>query len=399
MEAGPSTVPNPEETPEKDVSGGLFYDSTDGLPLKFHIQKHIGPVDDGLRKLITEHGGEVLKAVPIKGYVLIDPGSEKGDALSQKWRDDGKPDRHIVCYTFVSACIALGELLPADEMRNAFPLFVISGKPAEIFLHPSLGHERRHKLMKDITKFGGTIASNANLAQVIVCDNTLPSFDTLARKYAHSNDVYVEPPDWVGICIARKKFEHEQVIPKPTGGRPTGSKRQEYTEEDDRNLAEYLGRRLPSRDMRGRTGNAIYQELCERADLYPWAARHTWQSWRNRYKKNQIRLDTMIESWVEKNPQPVMGKGQYVISMSKTAAKEARSKARGSGSSHRPPTPDSDGDNPGTEETGKKNKESKRPRKKRRVAKAPPSSDQDQDAEGTVPNAEELMTQMISGSS
>lgn len=39
--------------PEKDVSGGLFYDSTDGLPLKFHIQKHIGPVDDGLRKLIT----------------------------------------------------------------------------------------------------------------------------------------------------------------------------------------------------------------------------------------------------------------------------------------------------------------------------------------------------------
>lgn len=92
-----------------------------------------------------------MKAVPIKGYVLIDPASEKGDALSQKWKDDAKPDRHIVCYTFVSACIALGELLPADEMRNAFPLFVISGKPAEIFLHPSLGHERRHKLMKDIT--------------------------------------------------------------------------------------------------------------------------------------------------------------------------------------------------------------------------------------------------------
>ncbi|KAG9051123.1 hypothetical protein FS837_011969 [Tulasnella sp. UAMH 9824] len=264
LNAGPSTVPTPDEGPEKPVSGGLFYDPTDELPLKFHIQKHIGPVGDALRKLITEHGGEVMKAVPIKGYVLIDPATEKGKALSQKWKDDAKPDRHIVCYTFVPACVALGELLLPDEMRNAFPLFLISGHPAEIFLHPSLGHERRNKLTKDITRYGGAIASNANLAQVIVCDNTLPSFDTLARKYAHDNDVYVEPPEWVKTCIARNRFEHEQVVPKATGGRQKGSKRREYTVEDDENLAEYLGRRLPSKDMRGRTGNNIYQELCER---------------------------------------------------------------------------------------------------------------------------------------
>ncbi|KIO22736.1 hypothetical protein M407DRAFT_78888, partial [Tulasnella calospora MUT 4182] len=345
------------------------------------------------------HGGEVMKAVPIKGYVLINPASDKGNALSQKWKDDTKPDRHIVCYTFVPACVALGELLLADEMRNAFPLFSISGHPAEIFLHPSLGHERRNKLMKDITKFGGAIAANANLAQVIICDNTLPSFDTLARKYAHDNDVHVEPPEWVRTCIARQRFEHEQIVPKATGGRTKGSKRREYTEEDDRNLAEYLGRRLPSKDMRGRTGNGIYQELCERTDLYPWAAKHTWQSWRNRYKKNQNRIDAMTEVWVQNNPQPVMGKGQYVIAMNKTTAKAARKNAQSSGSTAQASTSSPDRDNSGSEEANNREKEIKRPRKKRRLAKASRSSDADDDAERDVMNAEDLMTQMISNSS
>lgn len=92
-----------------------------------------------------------MKAVPINGYVLIDPDSEKGQALLEKWKDDTKPDRHIVCFTYVSMCIAMGEVVNVKEMKNASLLFTISGHPAEIYLHPSLGHQRRQNLVKDIT--------------------------------------------------------------------------------------------------------------------------------------------------------------------------------------------------------------------------------------------------------
>src|SRR6266498_3234222 len=44
---------------------------------------------------------------------------------------------------------------------------------------------------------------------------------------------------------------------------------------------------------------------------YSWVSRHTWQSWRERYKKNAERLDKVIATIVEqKRPQPGE-KGQY----------------------------------------------------------------------------------------
>jgi hypothetical protein len=44
---------------------------------------------------------------------------------------------------------------------------------------------------------------------------------------------------------------------------------------------------------------------------YSWVSRHTWQSWRERYKKNSARLDPKIAEIVERN-KPLPGdKGQY----------------------------------------------------------------------------------------
>jgi hypothetical protein len=44
---------------------------------------------------------------------------------------------------------------------------------------------------------------------------------------------------------------------------------------------------------------------------YAWVSRHTWQSWRERYKKNAVRLDTMIAQIVGQK-KPVRGEqGQY----------------------------------------------------------------------------------------
>lgn len=44
---------------------------------------------------------------------------------------------------------------------------------------------------------------------------------------------------------------------------------------------------------------------------YAWVTRHTWQSWRERYKKNSARLDTRISEIVEQKKPAHGAKGQY----------------------------------------------------------------------------------------
>lgn len=44
---------------------------------------------------------------------------------------------------------------------------------------------------------------------------------------------------------------------------------------------------------------------------YNWVTRHTWQSWRERYKKNAGRLDVKIAEIVERNKPNKGEKGQY----------------------------------------------------------------------------------------
>lgn len=38
--------------------------------------------------------------------------------------------------------------------------------------------------------------------------------------------------------------------------------------------------------------------LDPQTDVYPWAAGHTWQSWRNRYRKKQDYFDPIIDGFV-----------------------------------------------------------------------------------------------------
>jgi hypothetical protein len=51
------------------------------------------------------------------------------------------------------------------------------------------------------------------------------------------------------------------------------------------------------------------------AETYPWAIRHSWQSWRERYVKNQDTFDPHITRAVTRDPDPPDpgGKGQYTI--------------------------------------------------------------------------------------
>jgi len=170
---------------------GVFYDVESEQPLKFHIQKDlreeiiqwledmITVSDHQLRRLYTSlslsaplthffvsfyctahprnhahffqnNGGQVLHQVPLNGYVLIDPASERGQKLSRKWADDDKPDRHVVCWTFVPGSVTAGERLSADAMQGVAPLFVNKGLPVGFTLDDNLGPSLICKLRCDV---------------------------------------------------------------------------------------------------------------------------------------------------------------------------------------------------------------------------------------------------------
>jgi|SRR5882762_5543485 hypothetical protein len=63
---------------------------------------------------------------------------------------------------------------------------------------------------------------------------------------------------------------------------------------------------------------------------FAWVSRHTWQSWRERYKKNATRLDALIATIVEQK-KPVPGeKGQYgYVRQAESKPKRGRRKRGG----------------------------------------------------------------------
>jgi hypothetical protein len=104
----------------------------------------------------------------------------------------------------------------------------------------------------------------------------------------------------------------------------------QFTEEDEEKLCEWIAAKIPYKEIGGRTGNRLYQQLCELVCYphscisscltpplqagepeYAWVSRHTWQSWRERYKKNAERLDKVIARIVQQKMPQRGEKGQY----------------------------------------------------------------------------------------
>ena len=102
--------------------------------------------------------------------------------------------------------------------------------------------------------------------------------------------------------------------------------RVEFTQHDDESLCYYLARVLPDKAAGGRLGLEVYKELvravgtCSTRRLsllnhkfiffksydkatvrsaHAWGARHTAESWKERYKKNSAKFDAWIEEIVK----------------------------------------------------------------------------------------------------
>ena len=224
----------------------------------------------------------------------------------------------------------------------------------------------------DITYFhqhsGGDATASAQSARVILADPNTEVFQHLVKVYQDVPDKYIESYLWVKKCIEKGVLTYTPLVYKNPGGRRPGeeyallpsfaaklrrlsfSRRTQFTDDDEQHLCKWIAEKIPYKATGGRTGNKLYQQLCEMVRLttsspnpprlisfeqsndpgYSWVGRHTWQSWRERYKKNAERLDSQINRYVdEKKPAPGE-KGQYgYVRQAEASPKKTRRKRRG----------------------------------------------------------------------
>jgi hypothetical protein len=197
----------------------------------------------------------------------------------------------------------------SDDLQDQ--LFLLpNGEPASFLLHnfESVG------LTKKIIVHGGQITDFDTAADVILTKSR-SEYTSLKDRYAISRKAHVRLSGFVDRCIDSRRFQLEPIIVKGLQGRRPMSRRTEFSATDDEHLCQYIAEILPDKGQGGRTGHFIYSDLMRRADefgQYAWARRHPKDGWRERYRRNQERLDKRITRIVEKNPPSLDGKGQYM---------------------------------------------------------------------------------------
>ncbi|KAF8807554.1 hypothetical protein BYT27DRAFT_7189632 [Phlegmacium glaucopus] len=193
-------------------------------------------------------------------------------------------------------------------------IFLENGAPIAMHIHPSIANvNARSALGSRIMHSGGDPHASAQSARVILADPNTDVFQHLIKTYQGVADKYIESYLWVKKCIEKGTVVYTPLVYKNPGGRRPGEERTQFTEQDENNLCDWIAAKIPYKETGGRTGNRLYQQLCDLSGdpEYAWVSRHTWQSWRERYKKNAERLDNIIASIVEQKKPAPGEKGQY----------------------------------------------------------------------------------------
>ncbi|KAF9458211.1 hypothetical protein BDZ94DRAFT_123573 [Collybia nuda] len=284
-----------------------IFQDINGLAIKFFIQKDLPQeIQAELCETITSLGGRVEAKVPRQGYILVQPGTAEEERLRLCWTSTDRPDRHFVPYTYVEACKIAGMLLKQ--------IFIEDGAPIGMHIHPSIANvNARSALSQRIMHSGGDPHASAQSARVILADPNTEIFGHLVKTYQAETNKYIESYLWVKKCVEKGSVVYTPLVYKNPGGRRAGEERTQFSDEDEEHLCKWIAAKIPYKETGGRTGNRLYQQLCELSSdpEYAWVSRHTWQSWRERYKKNATRLDTLIATIVEQK-KPLQGeKGQY----------------------------------------------------------------------------------------
>lgn len=107
----------------------------------------------------------------------------------------------------------------------------------------------------------------------------------LVKEYESSPGKYIEHFEWVGKCIATGRVSYTPSVYKNPGGRrpgeewvlfvgpsidsllTLGDRRTQFTTSDEQHLCEYIALKIPFKESGGRTGNRLYQQLCEKVRI------------------------------------------------------------------------------------------------------------------------------------
>ncbi|KAF9239092.1 hypothetical protein BU15DRAFT_24072, partial [Melanogaster broomeanus] len=188
-------------------------------------------------------------------------------------------------------------------------IFTQDGRPVRFCFHNSV-REGRDRIARDVEAHGGEIVNKERDADVLLVDEE-ENIELIRRRYYSSTDLYrhcifIEPRGFVRCCIKYGRYEHEKPrkrrMPGPVPVAIGGHGRVDFTQEDDEHLAYYLATIYPDKATGGRLGNNVYLGLMDLANKpdYKWARRHTFHSWRERYKKHAKRLDQMIDEYAQR---------------------------------------------------------------------------------------------------
>lgn len=128
---------------------------------------------------------------------------------------------------------------------------------------------------------GGDPTSSPQSAKIILADPNTEVFQHLVKTYQGIPDKHVESYLWVKKCVEKGSLVYTPLIYKNPGGRRPGEeyvshsllhaelkptcppRRTPFTEDDEQRLCEWIAAKIPYKQTGGRTGNRLYQQLCE----------------------------------------------------------------------------------------------------------------------------------------
>lgn len=196
--------------------------------------------------------------------------------------------------------------------------------------------------MLDTFDFADTVIFNDKDPVKQIKRETLQFSYNCHPERSQRDPIYVEPMSFIQQCLREGKVRHRLPLRKGMGGKlgrsaslstvlrtkisiAIYSGRTSFTQEDDDNLCYYISRKIPDKNCGGRAGNGVYISLEELVYLlhllvidilftshpkgekdrnFAWAKRHSWDSWRTRYKNNEARFDYLINHHAKINPPP-----------------------------------------------------------------------------------------------
>jgi len=115
---------------------------------------------------------------------------------------------------------------------------------------------------------------------VILADPNTEVFQHLVKAYQGKSRKHIESYLWVKKCIENGSLAYTPVVYKNPGGRRPGDesvlflpfqvslllipdRRRQFTAEDEDNMCQWIAEKIPYKEIGGRTGNRLYQQLCE----------------------------------------------------------------------------------------------------------------------------------------